>query len=77
MYWKPETIAIFNAVRDLRQNDDVPAYFSTDTGATVYVNTTAEHADQVEAVVAETGVDTMVWRVGGPARVLDASEALF
>jgi phosphomevalonate decarboxylase len=76
VYWQPETIAVFDAVRDLR-DDGVPAYFSTDTGATVYVNTTAEHADAVESAVAETGVETDVWRVGGPARVLDASEALF
>jgi len=76
VYWKPETIAIFHAVRELR-DDGVPAYFSTDTGATVYVNTTAEHADAVEAAVADTGVETDVWRVGGPARVLDEDEALF
>ena len=77
VYWKPATISIFNAVRELRQNEGVPAYFSTDTGATVYVNTTSDHVDTVEAAVAETGVDTMVWRVGGPARILDPSEALF
>jgi len=77
VYWKPETLAIFDAVRDLRRERQVPAYFSTDTGATVYVNTTAEHAETVEAAVAETGVETEVWHVGGPARVLDEAEALF
>jgi phosphomevalonate decarboxylase len=48
-----------------------------DTGASVYVNTTAEHVDAVEEAVAATGVDTRVWKVGGPAEVLDESEALF
>jgi phosphomevalonate decarboxylase len=43
----------------------------------VYVNTRAEHVDTVESRIADTGVDTDVWEVGGPARVLDASEALF
>jgi phosphomevalonate decarboxylase len=76
VYWQPDTLEIFDAVRALRE-DDVPAYFSTDTGATVYVNTTAEHADEVEQAVADCGVDTAVWEVGGPARVLDESEALF
>ena len=75
VYWQPRTIAIFNAVRELRP--EVPVYFSTDTGASVYVNTTAEHVDRVEEAVADCGVDTEVWDVGGPARILDESEALF
>ena len=76
VYWKPETIAVFNAVRELRETG-VPVYFSTDTGASVYVNTTADYADVVEEKVAETGVETNVWRVGCPAEVLDESESLF
>jgi phosphomevalonate decarboxylase len=76
VYWKPETLEIFDAVRSLR-DDGVDAYFSTDTGASVYVNTTEEYVDEVEAAVADVGVDTEVWRVGGPARVLGESEALF
>ncbi|GAA0722457.1 phosphomevalonate decarboxylase MvaD [Halorubrum trapanicum] len=76
VYWQPETIAVFNAVRELRESG-VPVYFSTDTGASVYVNTLADHVDEVESRIAEIGIDTDVWEVGGPARVLDESEALF
>ena len=76
VYWKPETIAVFNAVRELRETG-VPVYFSTDTGASVYVNTTADYVDVVEEAVAETGVETDVWEVGGPAQVLEPSDALF
>ncbi|MFT4923107.1 MAG: phosphomevalonate decarboxylase [Haloarculaceae archaeon] len=76
VYWQPRTIEIFNAVGTLRE-EGVPVYFSVDTGASVYVNTTAEYVDRVEAAVADCGVDTRVWEVGGPARVLDESEALF
>ncbi|MGB9987861.1 phosphomevalonate decarboxylase MvaD [Salarchaeum japonicum] len=76
VYWKPDTLEVFETVRDLRE-DGTPAWFSTDTGATVYVNTTDEHADEVEDAIAATGVDTRVWEVGGPARVLDESDALF
>ncbi|SEO79714.1 diphosphomevalonate decarboxylase [Halogranum amylolyticum] len=76
VYWQPETIAIFNAVRELR-DEGVPVYFSTDTGASVYVNTTAEHVDEVEAAIADCDVETMVWEVGGPAQVLDEDDALF
>ena len=76
VYWQPETIAVFNAVRELREAG-VPVYFSTDTGASVYVNTRTDHAAEVESKIAEIGIDTDVWSVGGPAHVLDASEALF
>ena len=48
----------------------VPVYFSTDTGASVSVNTTAEHADRVEARVGEHA-PTRRWVVGGPAAILD------
>jgi phosphomevalonate decarboxylase len=76
VYWQPETIAVFNAVRELRESG-VPVYFSTDTGASVYVNTLADHADEVESRIAEIGIETDVWEVGGPAHVLDESDALF
>jgi len=77
VYWQPRTIEIFNAVRELREGG-TPVYFSVDTGASVYVNTTADHVDRVEAAVADCGVDTHVWEVGGPARVVgDEDEALF
>jgi len=76
VYWQPRTIEIFNAVRELRA-EGVPVYFSVDTGASVYVNTRADHVDRVEEVVADCGVDTRVWEVGGPAEILDESDSLF
>jgi phosphomevalonate decarboxylase len=76
VYWRPRTLAIFDAVRNLRE-DGVPAYFSTDTGASVYVNTTADYVDDVEAAVADCDVETAVWEVGGPAEILPESDALF
>jgi phosphomevalonate decarboxylase len=77
VYWQPRTIEIFNAVRELRAESDVPVYFSVDTGASVYVNTLAEYVDEVESVVADCGVETRIWEVGGPAHVLDEDAALF
>ena len=71
LYWQPETLAIFNRVRQLREEEDIPVYFSTDTGATVYVNTTEEYAERVEEEIADCGVSTTIWDVGGPARLLD------
>jgi phosphomevalonate decarboxylase len=76
VYWQPATLEIFGVVRELRESG-IPVYFSTDTGASVYVNTTVESAERVERAVADCGVETRLWEVGGPARVLDESEALF
>ena len=76
VYWQPRTIAVFNAVRALRK-EGVPVYFSTDTGASVYVNTTAEYVDRVESAVADCGLETDVWEGGGPAEIRPESDALF
>ncbi len=77
VYWQPATLRVFNAVRELRNEEDIPAYFSTDTGASVYVNTTDEHAELVKETLEDCGVKSAIWQVGGPARILDESEALF
>ncbi|MDQ2051987.1 phosphomevalonate decarboxylase MvaD [Natronolimnohabitans sp. A-GB9] len=77
VYWQPATLRIFNRVRELREEEDIPVYFSTDTGASVYVNTTEEHVDRVEEEVADCGVSTTVWDVGGPAKLLDEEKHLF
>jgi len=77
VYWKPETLEVFETVRELRREDDVPVYFSVDTGASVYLNTTRDYFDVVQEAIEDLGIDTRVWRLGGPARVLDESEALF
>lgn len=74
VYWQPTTLEIFETVRGLRE-DGIPVFFSTDTGASVYVNTTVDHVDEVEFALSEHA-PTRVWSVGGPARILD-SDALF
>jgi phosphomevalonate decarboxylase len=76
VYWQPDTLEVFETVRGLRE-EGVPAYFSVDTGASVYVNTTADHVDRVADAVDAPGIPTRRWEVGGPARVLDGDEALF
>lgn len=72
VYWQPTTLEIFETVRDLR-DDGIPVFFSTDTGASVYVNTTDEHVETVENAVGEHA-PTRTWDVGGPARILDGEE---
>jgi phosphomevalonate decarboxylase len=75
VYWQPRTLEVFETVRNLRE-DGVPVYFSVDTGASVYVDTTTEYVDRVESAVADCGVETHIWEVGGPARI-EESAALF
>jgi phosphomevalonate decarboxylase len=69
-YWQPETVELWNAATRLRR-EGVPAYFSSDTGATAYLNTTAEYADRVVEAVESIGLEPSVWRVGGPAHPID------
>jgi len=75
VYWQPRTLEVFETVRELRETG-LPVYFSVDTGASVYVNTTTEHVDHVEEAIAACGVETRIWGVGGPARV-EEDTALF
>jgi len=76
VYWRPETLSVFQVVRELR-DEGVPAYFSVDTGASVYVNVRDGYERRVEEAISELGIETRIWEVGGPAEILDESEALF
>ena len=76
VYWQPQTIEIFNAVRQLR-SAGVEVYFSGDTGASIYVNTTEQHVERVQETISELGIETRHWTVGGPAEVLADEQALF
>jgi phosphomevalonate decarboxylase len=66
--WQPDTLRVILAVRRLRE-EGVPAFFSIDTGATVYVNTLPKTVDEVRARVEELGMKTIPCTVGGPARL--------
>src|SRR5437773_1917898 len=50
--WQPDTLRVILAVRRLREQG-IPAFFSIDTGATVYVNTFPDHADPVRRAIRE------------------------
>ena len=77
VYWEPETLQVFETVRTLRREEDVPVYFSVDTGASVYLNTTRDYLEVVQEATEDLGIDTRIWKLGGPTRVLDEDEALF
>ena len=72
--WRPDTLRVILAVKTMRE-EGVPAFFSIDTGATVYVNTLPDRGAEVEARIRELGIETIRCTVGGPARL--AGDPLF
>ncbi len=71
VYWGPETIKLLNLARELRSEEDIPVYFSADTGASAYLNTTKEYSDVVKNKVEDLGIQTETWGLGGEARLID------
>ncbi|MFQ5838257.1 MAG: diphosphomevalonate decarboxylase [Thermoplasmata archaeon] len=69
LLWTPETLRVIMAVRKMRE-EGLPAFFSIDTGATVYVNTLPERGEEVEERIKELGIRTLRCWVGGPARLM-------
>ena len=67
--WQPATVAVIREVRRMRA-EGIKAYFSIDTGATVYINTHREFVGEVVRRVRKVeGVSrVIVSRVGGPVR---------
>jgi len=65
--WRPETVKVILEVRKMR-TEGLPAHFSIDTGATVYVNTKPRHVREVEDRIKQLGIETIVCGVGGSAK---------
>ena len=65
--WRPETVKVILEVRKMR-TEPHPAYFSIDTGATVYVNTLPRLVPEVETRIKSLGIETLRCEVGGEAR---------
>ncbi len=68
--WRPETVRVILEVKKMRA-EGIPAYFSIDTGATVYVNTEPERVKQVERRIKKLGIKTLTCGVGGAARIVE------
>jgi phosphomevalonate decarboxylase len=66
--WKPDTLRVIDLVRRMR-DEGVPAFYSIDTGATVYVNTFPDKAAEVRRRIDDLGIRTIACEVGGPARL--------
>ena len=68
--WRPETIKVILEVKEMRR-DGIPAYFSIDTGATVYINTLPERVKEVVKRIEALGIETIECGVGGCAKITD------
>jgi phosphomevalonate decarboxylase len=68
--WRPDTLRVILAVKRMRE-EGIPAFFSIDTGATVYVNTFPDRGEDVAGRIRGLGIETIPCSVGGPARLVD------
>jgi phosphomevalonate decarboxylase len=53
------------------RRDGLEAYFSIDTGATAYINTTTENLPLVRKRIEMLGISTLTCSVGGEAHVVE------
>ncbi|MFQ6127444.1 MAG: diphosphomevalonate decarboxylase [Thermoplasmata archaeon] len=67
LLWRPETMSVILKVRNMRERE-IPAFFSIDTGATVYVNTFPDRVEEVKAEIEDLGVEIIECHVGGAAK---------
>ncbi len=68
--WKPETLVAMQEVWAMRE-EGIPAHFSIDTGATVYVNCPIKHIKTVDRRLKDKELETIRCKVGGGAKLVD------
>ena len=69
IHWQPETLQVMHEVRRMRA-EGLECYFSIDTGATVYINSTAENQNAVKERIDALGIETALASVGSGARLV-------
>ncbi|HEV2118806.1 MAG TPA: diphosphomevalonate decarboxylase [Candidatus Bathyarchaeia archaeon] len=69
--FSPLSIEIIREVRRLRSEEDVPVWFSLDTGPSVFVNTTRDAAQSVRRNISKITDNLLVSDPGGPAEIID------
>jgi len=57
--WEPNTIRVLKEVVKLRR-EGVPAWYSMDTGPSVFINTTKDHVEKVSEKLHELGLSTII-----------------
>jgi phosphomevalonate decarboxylase len=64
----PDTIRVITKVREMRSNS-IDAYFSMQTGPSVFINTTDQDRDKVKKEISKMGFRTVLSTVGKAARI--------
>ncbi len=72
--WEPENITLFRLCDDLRAQN-VPVYFSTDTGPTMVLLTHADHVETIVQQVQRAGFDAISGGIGDGAQLVDVERA--
>jgi phosphomevalonate decarboxylase len=71
IYWEPETLQVIKEVIRLRKENDVQAWYSIDTGPSIFINTYSKHADQIARRMRELGFSQIIKSaVGDKARTI-------
>ncbi len=65
------SIHVMRLIRNLRGMDKVPAWFSLDTGPSVFVNTSSEYASEIVKRLRDEGFNPIESGVGSDARIVD------
>lgn len=69
--FSPLSIRIMSEVRRLREEENMHAWYSLDTGPSVFVNTTSDHTSLVRKRIARVAGETVVSDPGGPAATIE------
>ena len=69
--FSPLSIEIIREVRRLRLEEDIPVWFSLDTGPSVFINTTKEAAPAVRRTIGKVAKTVLVSDPGGPAEIIN------
>ena len=64
-----KTLQIIEMVRNLRKKG-IKAYFSMQTGPSVFINTQSESVKQIEDKIKELGFEYITSKIGGPTKII-------
>ena len=75
--WEPENISLFHMCHRLRAQE-IPVYFSTDTGPSIVFLTHSDYQDEVMNNISLLGLelDIIPGQIAGPATLLPSSNML-
>jgi len=69
--WEPETVKVIKEVVAMR-SEQVSAWYSMDTGPSVFINTYTHNLDQVASRIRKAGFNNvLVSKVGGEPKIID------